>query len=123
MFESEITSKDFDFIGLNSNLEQFGRRCQMSQKTILRSQAFFEEMCVQILLPSLSDDFRLLVSLEYSAEEDTAAMQLKYSGIPFDPMSTDNTLSLTLAKNAASEIIYSPIDQQPYTNQVNAKIR
>jgi len=123
VFEKEISSKDFDFIGFNSSLEQFGRKCQMSQKTILRTQAFFEEMCVQILLPCLPDGFHLLVSVEHSAEEDTAAMQIRYSGDAYDPMTTDNLLSLKLAQNASQCIDYKRIDSPPYSNLVTAKIR
>lgn len=123
VFESKIRSKNFDFIGFNSSLEQFGRKCQMSQKSILRAQAFFEEMCVQILLPHLSDEFSLMVSLEYAAENDTATMLIRYSGDVYDPTTTDNLLSLKLAQNAAEYIEYAPIDDNPYSNQITARIR
>ena len=63
VFEKLITSKDFDFIGFNTDLEEFGRRNQISQKSIYRAQAAFEELCVQIILPELSDDFRMNIAL------------------------------------------------------------
>ena len=123
VFEQRNTSKDFDFIGFNTALEEFGRKNQISQKTILRSQMVFEELCVQIVLPVLPDDFNLHVALEYSQEEDTVTMQIKYSGAPFNPKQSDNTLSLKLAENATACICYESIQEESFTNLVVAKIR
>jgi polar amino acid transport system ATP-binding protein len=118
-----IDSKDFDFIGFNTSLEEFGRRNQVAQKAILRAQAVFEELGVQILLPELAADFRLSVALEYSQESETLAMYLKYNGKPFDPRSSDNILSLKLAQNASQSIEYSEINEDGYTNLVTVLIK
>ncbi len=123
VFESLITSKDFDFIGFNTGLEEFGRRNQISQKSIYRAQAFFEELCVQIILPELPRDFKLNITLEYSQDDETVMMQIKYSGKSFDPKDSDNILSLKLAENAAQSIEYSEIDEEEFTNLVVAKIK
>jgi len=123
VFERLISSKDFDFIGFNTALEEFGRKNQMNQKTILRSQMLFEELCVQIILPELPEQFKLNIALEYAQDADTAIMQIKYSGKPFDPKSSDNLLSLTLAENAAESICYEPAEADGFTNLILAKIR
>ncbi len=123
VFESLITSKDFDFIGFNTGLEEFGRRNQISQKSIYRAQACFEELCVQIILPELPRDFKMNITLEYSQDDETVMMQIKYSGKGFDPKDSDNILSLKLAENAAQSIEYSEIDEEGFTNLVVAKIK
>ena len=123
VFERLITSKDFDFIGFNTSMEEFGRKNQVAQKTILRSQMVFEELGVQIILPELGDTFKLNIALEYSQDEDAVTMQFKYSGAAFNPNESDNMLSLKLAQNATQSICYETIDEDGFTNLVTAKIK
>lgn len=122
VFEVDITSVDFDFIGLVSGLEEFGRRNQMSQKAINKLQTVFEELCVQIILPRFSDGFRINISVEYSQDDETAVMQIKYTGEAFDPQNSENLISLKLVKNAAESVVYSEIAEEDFTNLVTAKI-
>lgn len=121
--EYRITSRDFDFIGLNSSIEDFGRKNQMSQKTILRTQSLFEEICMQILLPELPEDFALQFLLEYSQKEECASMDIRYSGKRFDPRDSENVLSLKLVENAAKSMEYSEIRTESFTNQITVKIK
>ncbi len=123
VFEEHITSKTFDFIGFNSRLEEFGRKNEMSQKTILRLQSVFEELCVQILLPTFPDAFRMCVEVEYSTERNTAKLQVKYDGVAFDPMTSDNFLSITMIENMAKKITYKEIDEGGYKNQIRVNLK
>ncbi|MBQ7915500.1 MAG: amino acid ABC transporter ATP-binding protein [Firmicutes bacterium] len=121
--EAYITSRDFDFLGLVSELEEFGRKNQVSQKTIYRMQTVFEELCVQIILPQLSGDFSMSVITSYSQQDEQASMQIKYSGNAFDPADTENVLSMKLAQNAAKEIVYTPIQEDAFRNRVDLIIK
>ena len=123
VFETIITSKDFDFIGFNTALEEFGRKNQVAQRAILRSQAVFEELGVQIILPQLADACKLSVALEYSQDEEALTMVLKYDGAPFDIKTSDNVLSLKLAENASQSIEYAQCEEGEYTNLVTIKIK
>lgn len=123
VFERLITSKDFDFIGFNTDLEEFGRKNQISQKAIYRSQMVFEELCVSILLPQFENDFSLNITAEYSQETEKVTMKIKYSGNRFDPKSSDNLLSLKLAENSAESIVYEEIDEGVFTNSLTAVIK
>ena len=123
VFETVITSKDFDFIGFNTALEEFGRRNQVAQKTVLRAMSVFEELGVQCLLPKLAHAFRLSVAFEYSAEEETLSMFLKYDGDPFDVRTTANVISLAIAENASKSIEHAEINEDGYTNLVTVKIK
>ena len=123
VFETLITSKDFDFIGFNTDLEEFGRKNQVTQRAILRAQAVFEELGVQIILPELADKFKMSVALEYSQEEETLTMVLKYDGKPFDARESDNILSLKLAQNASHSIDYAQDNEDGFTNLLTVKIK
>ena len=122
VLEYSIVSKDFDFIGFNTQIEEFGRKHRMSQRTIYNLQAYIEEMCVQIILPQMTDAFEILVTIEYSEELDDADVVIQYSGKSFDPLQTDNGLSLVLAKKATENIIYNYDPKQPLSNRVEAQI-
>ena len=122
VLEYSITSHDFDFIGLNTQIEEFGRKHRISQRKIYNIQAFVEEMCVQILLPQMKDPFEMLVTIEYSEEKDSANVVLRYGGAAFDPTKTDNELSWMLAKKAAENIVYSFDNEQALGNRVDARI-
>ena len=123
VWENLITSKDFDFIGFNTSLEEFGRRNQVPQKTIYRAQSVFEELGVQCLLPKLSSEFKLSVAFEYSADEETLSMSLKYDGEHFDVRNTPNVISLAIAENASESIEYAEINDEGFTNLVTVKIK
>lgn len=123
VLEYSITSADFDFIGMNSQIEEFGRRHGLSQRTIRDIQAFVEEMCVQIIMPSFKRDFELLVTIEYSESKEEARVVLRYNGEVFDPTQTDNRLSLLLAQKAADAICYTHNPDEPLSNRVDADIK
>ena len=122
VLEYSITSRGFDFIGLNTQIEEFGRKHRISQRSIYNIQAFIEEMCVQIILPRMGEGFEVLVTIEYSEEKDDADVVIRYNGEAFDPMTTDNDLSLLLARKAAVEIVYSYDPAQTLCNRVDAQI-
>lgn len=122
VFEYSITSKDFDFIGLNTQIEEFGRKHRISQRKIYNIQAYVEEMCVQVILPQRKDPFEMLITIEYSEELDDADVVIRYDGEAFDPTKTDNDLSLLLAKKATAEIVYHYDSAQKLSNIVNAQI-
>ena len=122
VLEYSITSRNFDFIGFNTRIEEFGRKHRISQRSIYNIQAYVEEMCVQIILPQLKDPFELLVTIEYSEEHNDADVIIRYGGEAFDPTRTDNELSLLLAKKATENMIYSFDGEQTLCNRVDAQI-
>ena len=122
VLEYSITSRDFDFIGLNTQIEEFGRKHRISQRKIYNIQAYIEEMCVQIILPQMPSDFEILVTIEYSEEKDDADVVLRYNGTAFDPNKTDNSLALLLAKKATENFVYSYDSEQKLCNRADAQI-
>ena len=122
VFEETILSKDFDFIGLITKLEEFGRKNQMSQRVIYRIQALFEELCVQILRPEFTECFELKFSMEYAQEPDEVSLQLKYTGESFNPLESDKEISVRIVQNAAKSIEHRAITEDGYTNQLLIKL-
>ncbi len=123
VFEEAITSKTFDFIGFNTHLEEFGRKSEMSQKTIYRMQSVFEELCVTLLLPTFKNEFNMQVLVEYSAENDSALMQVRYDGDSFNPLETDNIISVKLIEASTENINYEEISADGFTNSITLQIK
>lgn len=122
VFEETITSKDYDFLGFISRMEEFGRKSRMSQKMIYRFQALMEELCIQILLPDLDDSFQLKVAVEYADEQEESSMQLKYTGREYNPLDSSKELSLKIARNASKIMEYSRIEEDLYTNYLRVTV-
>lgn len=118
VLEETITSRGFDFIGLIGRMEEFGRKNRISQKTIYHMQSVFEELCVQILLPTLSDDFHLEFVVEYAPESEQVLMRLRYDGVSLNPLESENVLSLQLAANASEKMEYFWDENRTYKNRV-----
>ena len=123
VLEEAITSRDFDFIGVNTRIEEFGRKHMMDQKMIRRAMRIFEEMCVQTILPHLGTDVDIRFTLEYAEQSGEATLSLRWNGAEFDPLKEGEELSVLLAKNAASEIGYTRTLDEAYPNRLTAFLR
>lgn len=123
VFEKTITTKSFDFLGFNTELEEFGRKNHISQKSIYRTQAAFEELCMQNVLPKLEDEFCLKVEIEYSSDDEAVNMQIKYTGEIFNPLESDNELSLKLLEGITESIAHNECSDGKYTNVVMVDIK
>ena len=53
----------FDFQGFNSEIENFGRKQCMNQKSIYAIESIFEELCVETIIPNVKN---FHFALEYS---------------------------------------------------------
>ena len=122
VFEETITSRDFDFIGINSRLEEFGRRHMMPQRLINGMQVVFEELCVQTIMPLMADDFCLQILSEYSEESGSADVRIRYSGDPFDPMERVDELSMMIVRGVAEDISYREIDEDGYSSELSMRL-
>ena len=123
VFEYDINSKSFDFIEFNNMLEEYGKKNQIPNKTIMRALSVFEELAVQIIIPEMSDIFKLNAAFEYSEDEKTLTIVVKYDGKPFDVRDSDNILSLKIAQNASSSIEYAETSDDEFTNLLTITIK
>lgn len=122
VFEATVEDHNFDFIGMVSDLEAYGYKNRIPQKTVNRIHSLFEELCKEILLPVLPDP-RISFAVEYDEKESAASVTVLYNGNPFDPHDTDNVLSWKIIQNNAEELLYSEIDDEPYRNKVTVRIK
>lgn len=103
VFEEHITDSSFDFVGIGSRLEEFGRKHQISQKNIVSTQLIFEEIVMQSLIKSLPKKFDMTLTLEYSNEADSILMKLRYNGENLDPIENCDEISRKLIEKRCSK--------------------
>ncbi len=79
VLEFHIDSQTFDFIGANAEIDQYCFKNNIPPRTANRIRAVVEELCVQMLLPALSDP-EIDVCVEHSKSEDATFVTVKYPG-------------------------------------------
>ena len=108
----EKISRDFDFPAFMTQLEEFGRRQQLSQRQIYAMQLAAEEVLMQKLLPAAleADDMDISLDVEYSERENLAQMRFSYGGPAFHPFDRKEDLSGRIIKGMSKEMEYKFTD-------------
>ena len=106
VFEEHITSPDYDFVGVFSHMEEFGRKHLISQKTIINMQHIFEELVMQSLIPQMPQQFDLAITIEYSEKTSEVEMRIGFSGKEIDPIAGCDDISLKIVENAVYSYKY-----------------
>ena len=100
VLEKEIDSSTFDFLGFMTEIESFGRKNFLNQKTIFAVESLFEELCVGAIIPKIPC---LTFAMEYSEQENGVELELRYKGESFDPMDhVDEISGKIIGHNAGS---------------------
>ena len=105
VLEIDVDAPTFDFLEAVTRLDQYGYKNQMSAKTVYRLQALFEELCQELILPELEEK-KLKFSVEYDGETDRTTVVAAYPGPSFDPMGSENLMSLSIVKNLVESYEY-----------------
>ena len=110
----EITSADFDFIGFNTQIEQFGRDNMVAPGILRDLELAFEEIVIQNIVGMIDhngEGFPICIDIEHSETDETAAMKITYGGTNYDPFSDGDELSVMIVKKLAAEIKHSYDDK------------
>lgn len=96
----EGISPDFDFLAFMTQLEEFGRKQQLSQRQIYAMQLVAEEVLMQKLLPAAEKGRKkgITLDVEYSEQENQAQMRFAYGGASFHPFGREDDLSGRMIK-------------------------
>ena len=87
VYEFETRTKDFDFLGVNGEIETFGQRQMLTPKQIRAAELVFEELCVNLLAPVFDGAEPMLkFSLEHADTDGAVYVQAEYSGEDVDPL-------------------------------------
>lgn len=114
VYRYEIRSKEFDFIELSTQLENFGQKHFIPAKLVNRLQTVIEELCVQTILPRLAENPQMDITVEYSDDPAHIETEIVYNGGNADLLQQADKLSAALIRNACAEIRYTYEDENLY---------
>ena len=121
ILELDIGSRNYDFIGAGAEIDRYCLQNDMAPKDKYRLRLVIEELVQQILLPRMEQP-RIRVLVEYSAQEKTTGVTVRYAGARFDPRETDNSLSLSVLRSAVQEFLYSYDAREAEPNCVRLRV-
>ena len=61
--------------------------------------------------------------VEYDKKSGEAAIDVRYNGEPLDPASGGNALAYKLLRGTVSEMTYTPIREDGYSNRVHLTVK
>ncbi len=101
-----VENEDFDFIGMSSQIDVFGKENLLSDKAINTLRLIFEETVMQGLVQR-EGVFPIDITVEISETDGNAALTLEYCGESFDPLKSGSLLSSVLVKSISSDTEHS----------------
>lgn len=102
VLELKIRSRDYDYPGTVSVIEDYCRKNLISPKTCGRIQLAFEELVQQILLQKPGKP-EIDIAVEYSEEKGGAVMNVSHSWKGSNPLEDADEISRAVLKSAASD--------------------
>ncbi|MBR3106676.1 MAG: amino acid ABC transporter ATP-binding protein, partial [Clostridia bacterium] len=122
VLELNIENKDYDFLGMAGEIEQYCNKNQIPYKTAHRVRLAFEELVQQMLIPTLAQpDIQTVI--EYSEAEESAVLTVRYSGPAFDLTKKGDELSLRVLQSAVADMAYAWDENAERPNQATLHIR
>ena len=103
VLEKDIDSNSFDFLGFNSEIENFGRKQCMNQKSIYAIESIFEELCVETIIPKVRN---FHFALEYSEQENESDITVTYSGESLNLLTDMDVLSKRILEHISSGLTW-----------------
>lgn len=116
VLDKAIDSNSFDFMGFNSDIEAFGRKHLLSQRTIYGIQVILEE----VYLNKLTDKHPMEFSMEYSEKQDDLYVYLKYAGNKYNPLEDMDDVAKAIVNNVIDTVEFDFIDNK---NTLKIKVK
>lgn len=121
VLELNIESRDYDFLGMTSQIDAYCVKNQITPKQANRIQLTFEETA-QLLLPALKEP-RLKAVCEYSEDTESAEWSFRYAAPRLDVEEMDNELALTVLKSMNEGMEYAFDEEAELPNRLTVKVK
>ena len=109
-----IYSANFDYLGFNSQIEQFGRDNMVAPRLLRNLELAFEELVMQNIIGFVEQNdegFPINIDIEHSETDEAASMTITYGGANYDPFTDGDELSVMIVKKLAAEIKHTYDDK------------
>ncbi|MBQ9009509.1 MAG: amino acid ABC transporter ATP-binding protein [Clostridia bacterium] len=118
--ELTIESRDYDFPRMETQIQMYCFKNQISPKLANRIQLIYEEM-VHVLLVPLLENPRIQAMVEYSEADQSAQWTIRYAGPRMDVTKKYDQLTNRVLEGMTEEIQYTYDESAEWPNQVILK--
>ncbi len=122
VLELDIRNKDYDFLGMATQISEYCRKNQISPKLENRTQLAFEELVEQLLRRTMGIT-RIQVVLEYSEAKDQMTMIVRSGGSRLDGTPDEENLSIQLIQSAVKNVEIGREEGSELPNRIVLQIR
>ena len=120
VYENEPEDEGFDYPLVLSGIEQFCMVNRVSHGLTGKIIAATEELTTQIVLPETGER-KISVCVEYDEDRAAAYARYRFGSKPFDPGSSSNGIALAILRNQCAEMVYEPLADGAYANEVRLR--
>ena len=121
VLELNIGSRDYDFLGMTSEIDVYCHKNQIASKLARRIQLVFEE-ATQLLLPVLTDP-RIRAVCEYSETTESAEWTFRYAAPKLEAAEAGDELALSVLKGISEDLHYDYEEGTELPNRLNLVLR
>jgi len=121
VYDTFIERDHYDFLGIMSEIAQYGQTIHIEKKDIYVLQSIFEELCQQILLQH-NPDYGIHFAVEYNEKNERIHVIVRYNGDLFDPEDTDDAISLSILKSRVRAFQYTQCPDSAFRNSIRIEL-
>ncbi len=121
VLELNIESRDYDFLGMAGEIEQYCNRNQIPPKLANRIQLAFEETA-RLLVPALENP-RVQAVCAYSEQAERAEWTFRYAAPRMDLTRSDDALALAVLTGVTEEFQYAWHEGDALPNALHMQVR
>lgn len=122
VFETVLQRHEFDFLGIFSDIREYGYKNKIDFRLIEKIQSAIEELAVQIVNPELSDDTAISLLVECAEDSDESKIVFCYGGDLFNPADTENDIAWKIISHTADKIVHECINEEEFTNRITCTL-
>lgn len=104
VFETTFGKNEMNVPSAFSGIEQFAIRHMISRNLMYRMLIMMEELCVQTLLPLLSEKDKLHLVYEHNESDNSVHVEITYPGPDRNPLEEGDEISLALIRQACTSL-------------------
>ena len=121
VLELNIESRDYDFLGMASQIEAYCNKNQIPSRLANHVQLTFEEV-VQQLIRVLKDP-RIQAVCEYSEATGAAEWRIRYGGAKLDVTHAGDEMALMVLKGMTEGIQYERTEEEALPNRLCMRVK
>ena len=104
VLDLKVQKMGFNPAGMIRQIEQFGFRHVISRRLMIKMMIVAEELCMQLILPRLREQDEILLTYEFSEENDgSIAFKVSYPGENDNPLEDADPISAAMIRGACPQ--------------------